>query len=93
MPNSYVEPKSNKNFYFRKIQKRTKNQRKIITKNIRKKDLLIGFVIDVITWIILLGLFAIYVIYQKVKMCFIISLWGIAIKHFCASLEIYFFVF
>ena len=61
-----------KNFYFQKITiKRIKNQRKIITKNIKKKDLLIGFVTDVITWIILLGLFAIYVIYQKVKIYFI----------------------
>jgi hypothetical protein len=39
-----------KNFYFQKITiKRIKNQKKITIKNIRIKDPLIGFAIDVIT--------------------------------------------
>ena len=62
-----------KNFYFQKIPiKRTKNQKKTTIKNIKIKDPLIGFVIDVITWIIHSGLFVIYVIYQKVKIYFIV---------------------
>ena len=61
-----------KNFYFQKIPvKRIKNQKKIIIKNIKTKDPLIGFAIDAITWIIPSGHFVIYVIYQKVKIYFI----------------------
>ena len=62
-----------KNFYFQKITiKRIKNQKKITIKNIRIKDPLIGFAIDVITWIIPSGHFVIYVTYQKVKIYFIV---------------------
>ena len=60
--------------------KKIKNRRKIIIKNIKIKDPLIGYAIDAIIWTILSELFVIYVTCQKAKMCSIILLWEIAIN-------------
>ena len=67
-----------KKVYFQKMLKRAKKRKKIIIRKIKRKDPLTGFVIDVIIWTILSERFAIYVIYQKVKMYSIIHPWEIA---------------
>ena len=67
-----------KNINLKKMIKRKKKRKKILIRKIKRKDPLTGFAIDVIIWTILLELFAIYVIYQKVKMYSIIHAWEIA---------------
>ena len=67
-----------KKVYFQKILKRAKKRKKIIIRKIKRKDPLTGSAIDVIIWTILSERFAIYVIYQKVKMYSIIHAWEIA---------------
>ena len=66
------------NIYFLKILKKIKKIKNQIIKKLKKKDLLIGFVIDVKTWIIISEYFVIYAGYQEMKINFIIQIWEIA---------------
>ena len=66
------------NIYFLKILKKIKKIKNQIIKKLKKKGLLIGFVIDAITWIILLEYFVIYANCQEMKINVIIQIWEIA---------------
>ena len=66
--------------YFQKILKKIKKIKNQIIKKLKKKGLLIGFVIDAITWIILLEYFVIYAIYLEMKINIIIQIWEIVLN-------------
>ena len=63
------------NFYFPKIQKKTKNKKK--NNNQKIKDHLIGFATDVIIWIILLEYFVIFAVCPGMKTNIITQVWEI----------------
>ena len=65
------------NIYFLKILKKIKKIKNQIIKKLKKKGLLIGFAIDVITWIILSEYFVIYANYQEMKIKIIVQIWEI----------------